>query len=61
MFVLVLFRFSHCQIFTRELVWYTWAALGQAEFISKPGLRARDLVLVDLVLGRFNYRNDGSL
>ena len=35
-------------------------ALGQAGFISKPGLCASDLVLIDLVQGRLNYCN-GSL
>ena len=33
----------------------TWAALDQAGFISKPGLRASHLVLIDLVQGRLNY------
>ena len=46
--------------FTRELVRNNWAALGQAGFISKPGLCASDLVLIDLVQGRLNYCN-GSL
>ena len=45
---------------TWELVRNTWAALGQAGFVSKPGLCASDLVLIDLVQGRLNYCN-GSL
>lgn len=47
-------------IITRELVRNTWTALGQAGSISKPGLCARYLVLIDVAQSRFNYCN-GSL